>query len=204
VECTNTIRPHSPGRDIGGNDLCPGSICHQDTGRERLFYGTTGSDTEQRIKDYISPLKQGSHCLKIIAAPEGMKGNTTVLQCRKLMLTGSAPFPVIQVADICYNIPLEVAGGNHTVTSIIAFPAQDKNTFRAGSACHVSECFSRTLHKLKFSNSQRYCISINSTHPGRADHPLLKKPSTLFWLHSRAQFMCMNSINNRQWVFVMM
>jgi hypothetical protein len=45
--------------------------------------------------------------------------------------TGTASLPGIEVAYICPDSPLEMTGGYHPVTSIVAFATKDENPSRA-------------------------------------------------------------------------
>jgi hypothetical protein len=45
------------------------------------------------------------------------------------VLTGTASFPGIEITDICPDSPLEMTGGYHPVTAIVAFTAKDENPF---------------------------------------------------------------------------
>ena len=85
-------------------------------------------------------LKQGTHCHQIVTALERVQGNTAAFQSGQLVLTGSAPLSRIDIADISGNSPLEVPGGHHPVTAVIAFPAEYKHPFRVTCERQTGKC----------------------------------------------------------------
>jgi hypothetical protein len=76
-----------------------------------------------------------------------------------------------------------MAGGNHTITAIIAFPAEHQHPPGPGGKNHIGKRPARTLHELEFGNTQRYRIFFDSAHPGRRDDARLHSHIKLIGLH---------------------